>query len=247
MSGRILLVDDDPGILDVVSYGLAAEGFEVETAADGEQALAAARSRSFDGVVLDVMLPDLSGTVVCRRVRAESTVPILMLTAKDAELDRVLGLEFGADDYVTKPFSMPELVSRVRAILRRRELDRRASEGGIREVGDLRLDLPRHRVQVEGAAVTLTPSEFRILALLASAPERVFSRRQIMEHLSDTPFLADERACDVHIFKLRRKIERDPAQPERLVTVRGIGYKLVTARGSEVPPAPGGARAPSAP
>jgi two-component system response regulator RegX3 len=148
-----------------------------------------------------------------------------MLTARDSEVDRVVGLEAGADDYVTKPFSMTELVSRVRAILRRRDLDRRGL--GAITVGGLALDPQRHRVVVDGRPVEMTPSEFVVLALLASAPERVFSRREIMQRLWDSQYVGDQRACDVHVSNLRRKIERDPKSPERLLTVRGAGYKLV--------------------
>jgi two-component system response regulator RegX3 len=172
------------------------------------------------------MLPDASGMDICRTLRAESAVPILLLTARDSEVDRVLGLELGADDYVTKPFSLAELVSRVRALLRRRELDQGAKVA-LRQVGGIRIDLGRHLVEVDGRPVHLTPSEFRVLTLLADQPERVFARRQIMEHLWQSPYVGDERASDVHISNLRRKIERDPAHPERIVTVRGVGYKLV--------------------
>ena len=227
-AARILLADDEPDILAPLEYALGAEGWEVETVGDGEAALARALGEPFDLVILDVRMPGLSGTEVCRRLRAESGVPILMLTARDAEVDRVLGLELGADDYVTKPFSVAELVSRVRAILRRRELDRRGDSTGVVEVGGLRLDLVRHRVVVDGRTLDLTPSEFRILALLASEPERVFTRRQIMEHLWESPYVGDERACDVHVSNLRRKVERDPSNPERIVTVREVGYRLAS-------------------
>jgi two-component system response regulator RegX3 len=227
VSERILVVDDEPAIVDAVSYALRSQGFEVETLGDGESALETARRDVFDLVVLDLRLPKLSGLEVCRRLRAESEVPILMLTAMDAEVDRVLGLEVGADDYVTKPFSIAELVSRVRAILRRRELDRTASGYAMRRVGRLHLDLARHKVQIEDAQVQLTPSEFKLLALLAQEPEKVFSRREIMQHLWESSYVGDERACDIHVSNLRRKIERDPARPERLVTVRGVGYKLL--------------------
>jgi two-component system, OmpR family, response regulator RegX3 len=227
MSGRILVADDDPGIVDVVSYALAREGFEVDSVGDGASALESAREGSYELLVLDLMLPVLSGIEVCRKLRAESALPILMLTAKDAELDRVLGLELGADDYVTKPFSVAELVSRVRALLRRRELDRADAGDPVREVGGIRVDLARHRVLVDGKAVALTPSEFKLLALLAREPDRVFTRRQIMEHLWESPYVGDQHACEVHISNLRRKLERDPANPERIATVRGIGYKLL--------------------
>ena len=223
---RILVVDDEPALRDTVSYALRQEGFEVELRPDGESGLAAALENGFDLVILDLMLPGLPGTDVCRRLRAESAVPIVMLTAKNAELDRVLGLEIGADDYVTKPFSMAELTVRVRAILRRRELDR-TGVGEIRRVGNLELDPVRHRVRVDDEQVSLTPSEFRLLDFLARDPDRVFSRKEIMQHLWDSSYVGDQRACDIHISNLRRKVEVDPSEPRRIVTVRGIGYKLV--------------------
>jgi two-component system response regulator RegX3 len=173
------------------------------------------------------MLPKLSGLEVCRRIRARSVVPVMMLTARTAEIDRVVGLEAGADDYVSKPFSMAELISRVRAILRRRSLDRDVN-GSVREVGPLRLDLLGQTLVVDGRVVDVTPSEFRILALLARQPDRAVSRREIVEHLWRSQHVGDERTCDVHVKNLRRKIERDPARPERLVTVRGVGYMLRT-------------------
>jgi DNA-binding response OmpR family regulator len=228
LSARVLVVDDDPGILDVISYALQGEGFDVETAADTDDA-ERALERPFDLVVLDVMLPGGSGTELCRRLRANGdVVPVLMLTARDAETDLVVGLEAGADDYVTKPFSTAELIGRVRAMLRRREYDR--SEGlSVRQVGRLKLDVTRYEAQVDDSVVQLTPSEFRILALLAERPEHVFSRREIMQHLWDSSHVGDEHACEVHISNLRRKIERDPSDPKRLLTVRGFGYKLVAA------------------
>jgi DNA-binding response OmpR family regulator len=226
MADRILIAEDEPAIAESVQYALEAEGFEVEAVGDGETALAAARERAYDVLVLDLMLPSLSGLEVCRRVRADSNpLPILMLTAKDAEVDRVLGLEVGADDYVTKPFSLAELVARVRALLRRRELYSR--EGGAKlRVGDLELDLTRHQVAIGGEAIPLTAFELKLLALLATEPGRVFARREIMRHLWDSDYVGDERACDLHVSNIRHKIERDAANPERLVTVRGAGYKL---------------------
>ena len=222
---KILVVDDEPALRDTLSYALRQEGFEVETREDGDSGLEAALADGFDLVILDLMLPGLPGTEVCRKLRAETAVPIVMLTAKGAELDRVLGLEIGADDYVTKPFSMAELIGRVRAILRRRELDREGA-GSIRRVGTLELDSARHQVRVDGELIALTPSEFRLLDLLAGAPERVFSRREVMQHLWDSSYVGDQRACDIHISNLRRKLEAEPTAPERIVTVRGVGYKL---------------------
>jgi two-component system, OmpR family, response regulator RegX3 len=226
VTDRILVVDDEPAIVDAVTYALRASGFEVDTFGDGESALDAARTDGYDVLVLDVRLPGLSGIEICRRLRSESDVPILILTAMDAEVDRVLGLEAGADDYVTKPFSVAELVSRVRAILRRRELDR-ATGGGIRRVGSLELDVNRHEVRIDGRTIRLTPSEFRLLAFLAQEPERVYTRREIMQHLWDSTYVGDQRACDIHVSNLRRKIEETPGRPQRLVTVRGVGYKLL--------------------
>jgi DNA-binding response OmpR family regulator len=228
MRGRILLVDDDPGIVDVVAYSLEREGYEVETATDGNEAFAAASRRRLDLVILDLMLPEVSGEDVCRRLRsAGNTVPILMLTAKDAELDKVLGLELGADDYLTKPFSTAELLSRIRALFRRREYDQAESSQGARRVGDFVLDLTRHQVEVDGREVRLTPSEFKVLALLATKPGHVFTRRQIMEHLWESEHVGDEHAGEVHVSNLRRKIELDPGRPKRILTVRSAGYKLV--------------------
>ena len=221
MSRRVLLVDDEPGIVDFVGYGLTREGFEVVSVTDGEAALERARSEEFDLMVLDLMLPKLSGTEVCRALRAESDLPIIMLTARDAETDLVVGLEVGADDYVTKPFSMAELVSRIRALLRRRELDRRAG-GTVLEAGGIRVDLTQHEVTVDGVPVLLTPSEFRILTLLAERPGRVFSRRELLQHLWSSPYVPDERTADAHVSNLRRKL----GDGSRIVTVRGAGYKL---------------------
>jgi two-component system response regulator RegX3 len=228
-NGSVLVVDDDPGVLDVVAFTLRREGFDVDEERDGRAALERARERSYDIVILDIMLPGISGTDVCRELRAESDVPIVMLTARDAELDRVLGLELGADDYVTKPFSTAELLSRVRAILRRRELDRATGAATVRKLGGLQIDLGRHEVLVDGDRVHLTLSEFKVLALLAEQPERIVSRRELMQHLWASEHVGDEHACEVHISNLRRKIEQDPSRPQRLVTVRGMGYKLVPA------------------
>ncbi len=222
---RLLIAEDEPAILDALAYTLRAEGYEVETVEDGEAALEQALTDGYDLMILDLMLPRLSGTEILRRVRQQSALPVIVLTAKSTETDRVLGLEIGADDYVTKPFSMAEVVSRVRALLRRRELDLAGPSQRLR-VGSLELDAYTHRVLVDGEPRELTRSEFRLVALLASQPERPFSRRELMEHLWDSTYVGDQRACDIHISNLRRKLERDPARPERIVTVRGVGYKL---------------------
>ncbi|HEY3541283.1 MAG TPA: response regulator transcription factor [Gaiellaceae bacterium] len=228
MNERILVVEDTEAILDAVTDALAAEGFQVQGASDGNAGLETAQAEAFDLVILDVMLPGLSGTEICRRLRAESAVPIIMLTARDSEADRVLGLETGADDYITKPFSEVELLSRVRAILRRRELDRPRTST-VQKLGGLSLDIVAHEVRVDDAPVALSPSEYKLLALLAQEPGRVFSRREIMQHLWQSTYVGDERACDAHVSTLRRKIERDPSYPERILTVPGFGYKLVAA------------------
>lgn len=225
MNGRVLLVEDEPAIRRAVTYALEREGFEVESVADGEAALQE-HDGAYDVVILDLMLPGASGTDVLRDLRGSSAVPIIVLTSRDTEVDRVLGLELGADDYMTKPFSMMELVSRVRAILRRRELDR-VGAGSVREVGGLRIDLALHEVVVDDRTVYLTPSQFKLLALLAGVPGRVVARREIMQHLWESSHVGDEHACDVHVSNLRHKIETDPSRPRRIVTVRGTGYKLV--------------------
>ena len=224
---KILLVDDSERLRRSLTAGLRNSGFTVEAVGDGEAGLAHARHGDYDVVVLDLMLPGLSGYEVCRVIRARSIVPVLMLSAHDEETDRILGLEVGADDYLGKPFSMGELVGRVRAILRRREMDRAEGEGvATREVGDLRLDLVRRTIAVGDRPVDLTPLEFRLLAVLAARPGQAVSRREIVAEVWRSSHPGDRRACDVHVKNVRRKLERDPSRPERLVTVRGVGYML---------------------
>ena len=229
-SGRILVADDETSVRDAVGYALQQEGFDVTLAVDGDDAEQKLEGdgKRFDLLVLDIMMPGRSGLDLCRDVRARSPVPIILLTAKDAEVDKVVGLEVGADDYVTKPFSVRELLGRVRAQLRRRELDRSssASEAKTIEAGSVRIDLGRHLVTVRGQAVNLTRSEFQVLRLLAERPGQVFSRLEIMEELWQSEFSGDVRACDVHISNLRQKVERDPQDPELVLTVRGVGYRL---------------------
>jgi two-component system, OmpR family, response regulator RegX3 len=227
-SGRILIADDEPSVRDSVGYALIQEGFEVTPAADGEEAAAKVGDGvPYDLLILDIMMPGPSGLDICRDVRSRSAVPIILLTAKDAEVDKVVGLEVGADDYVTKPFSVRELLGRVRAQLRRRELDRTApAEAVVIEAGPVAIDLVRHVATVRGAPVALTRSEFQLLRLMVGRPGEVFSRRKIMEELWQSEFDGDERACDVHISNLRQKVERDPQNPELIVTVRGFGYKF---------------------
>jgi DNA-binding response OmpR family regulator len=220
----VLVVDDEEAIRDGLSYLLRAEGLDVVCRGDGSTAVEAATRDDFDLIILDVMLTDISGIAVVRRVRNDNTVPILLLTARDAEADVVLGFEAGADDYVVKPFSQRELVSRVRAILRRRELDRGEPERE-RRAGDVTIDVLRHDAFVADKAVRLTPIELRILSLLADE-DRAYSRRELLAAAWGTSFVPDDRSCDGHIANLRRKIEDDPSDPRRLLTVRGIGYRL---------------------
>jgi DNA-binding response OmpR family regulator len=220
---RILVVEDETPIAEAVGYALREAGYEVDLVGDGTEGLAATREQPFDLMVLDLMLPGLAGLDVCRAVRAESDLPIVMLTARDGELDRVLGLEIGADDYVTKPFSVAELVSRVRALLRRRDLDRGHV---LQRVGDLVIDVSRHSATLHDRPLPLTRSEFRVITLLASKPGRVFTRDELVDHLWEGDFDGDRRAIDVHMSNLRRKLEDDPRNPRRLQTVRGVGYRL---------------------
>ncbi len=226
-SGRILVADDEPSVRDSVGYALEQEGFEVTMAVDGDDADSKLSSDDFDLLILDIMMPGRSGLDLCRDVRGRSPVPIILLTAKDAEVDKVVGLEVGADDYVTKPFSVRELLGRVRAQLRRRALDRGVhTEGTKVDAGPVSIDLARHVVLVRGEQISLTRSEFQVLRLLAESPGQVFTRREIMEELWQTEFFGDVRACDVHISNLRQKIERDAQDPELVLTVRGVGYKF---------------------
>ncbi|HEX7245353.1 MAG TPA: response regulator transcription factor [Solirubrobacterales bacterium] len=228
-SGRILVADDEPSLRESVGYALAQDGFDVDVARDGDEATGkvAGEFVPYDLLILDIMMPGPSGLDICREVRSRSAVPIILLTAKDAEVDKVVGLEVGADDYVTKPFSVRELLGRVRAQLRRRELDRGPLNQAVRiEAGPVSIDLVRHVAMVREVPINLTRSEFQLLRLLVSRPGEVFARRQIMEELWQTEFDGDERACDVHISNLRQKVERDPQRPELVVTVRGIGYKF---------------------
>ena len=225
--GRILVADDEPSVRESVGYALTQEGFDVSLAVDGDDAESKLSESEYDLLVLDIMMPGRSGLDLCREVRARSPVPIILLTAKDAEVDKVVGLEVGADDYMTKPFSVRELLGRVRAQLRRRDLDRAApAEGATIEAGPVTIDLARHLVTVRGEPINLTRSEFQVLRLLAERPGEVFSRKQIMEELWQTEFRGDVRACDVHISNLRQKVERDAQKPELVLTVRRVGYKF---------------------
>jgi two-component system, OmpR family, response regulator len=224
----ILLVDDEDSVQKLLTYPLEREGFRVVHARDGEEALKRFAEQDFDLVVLDLMLPKLDGLEVCKRLRAESSVPIIMLTARDDELDKVLGLELGADDYITKPFSIREFRSRVRALLRRAAAPRAGErdQDEVIEVGELRIDIPRRTVEVRGQGVQLTFVEFELLRVLAAAPGRVFSRRQLLERLRGGADYREPRTIDVHVRHLREKIERNPHEPELILTVRGVGYRF---------------------
>jgi DNA-binding response OmpR family regulator len=220
----ILVVDDEPKIAQLARDYLEHAGFAVLTAADGQSALHATRTRHPDLVVLDLGLPGLDGLDVIRALRSAGSTPIVVVTARDTELDKLLGLELGADDYVTKPFSPRELVARVRAVLRRSE---RASEPADRvEVGDLVLDAPRLRTTVAGRPVDLTPTEFAILETMARSPGRVFTRAQLLDAVHGIAFESYERAIDAHVKNIRRKLEPVPARPRYLLTVYGVGYRV---------------------
>ncbi len=222
---RILLVDDEQSVQKLLAYPLRKEGYEVVPAMDGEEALERCRGQSFDLVVLDIMLPKLDGFDVCRQIRAQSSVPIIMLTAKAEEFDKVLGLELGADDYITKPFSMREFRSRVKAVLRRSDLMREEQrDEEPLEADELTIDFAKRVVSIRGEPVRLTYVEFEILSILARNPGRVFSRTMILDRLWGDSSYRDPRTIDVHIRHLREKIEKDPKEPEFLFTVRGVGY-----------------------
>jgi DNA-binding response OmpR family regulator len=228
MGSKILVVEDDRNLLDSLKYNLRREGYNVVTAIDGAAALDVARLEKPDLVILDVMLPKLNGFEVCRILRKEMPVPILMLTAKTDEVDKIVGLEIGADDYMTKPFSMRELLARLGALLRRAEMSKLqlASEQKTLKIGDLEIDVGRHQASNRGSRLDLTPKEYDLLVFLATNNGLVFSREQLLDRVWGYDFAGDTRTVDVHIRWLRQKIESDPAKPERLVTVRGAGYKL---------------------
>jgi DNA-binding response OmpR family regulator len=226
-AATIHLVDDEESVQKLLTYPLEREGYRVVQARDGEEALARFAANEVHLVVLDVMLPKLDGLEVCRRLRAESIVPIMMLTARDDEVDKVLGLELGADDYITKPFSIREFRSRVRALLRRAQLSAPAPSGEeVLEIDGMRIDVPRRAVERDGEAVQLTYVEFEILRVLAASPGRVFSRAALLEALWGSSSYRDPRTIDVHIRHLREKLERDASSPELIFTVRGAGYRF---------------------
>jgi two-component system, OmpR family, response regulator len=228
MSARVLVVEDDPNLLKTLAYNLRREGYEAVTAADGEQALEMARREKPALVILDIMLPRMSGLEVCRILRREMTVPILMLTARAEETDKIIGLELGADDYMTKPFSIRELLARVRAMLRRADMTGAAPAGSetALKIDEIEIDPARHLATRRGEPLDLTPKEFELLAFLARNKGFVFSREQLLEKVWGYDYAGDTRTIDVHVRWLRQKIEADPQRPRLLITIRGIGYKL---------------------
>nr|WP_297429242.1 response regulator transcription factor [uncultured Actinotalea sp.] len=223
---RILVVEDEESYRDPLSYLLRKEGYDVSVAADGPAALEEFDRGGADLVLLDVMLPGLSGTEVILRLRQRSSVPVIMLTAKDSEIDKVVGLELGADDYVTKPYSSRELLARVKAVLRRRSEPAEDEEEQVLVVGGLRLDPDRHVVDVDGERTSFPLKEFELLELLLRNAGRVLTRRQIIDRVWGSDYVGDTKTLDVHVKRVRAKIEKDPGEPVRLLTVRGLGYKL---------------------
>jgi two-component system, OmpR family, response regulator RegX3 len=222
---RVLVVEDEESISDALAFMLRKEGFEVSVAGTGPAALEEFDRAGADLVLLDLMLPGISGTEVCRTLRSRSNVPVIMLTAKDGEIDKVVGLELGADDYVTKPFSMRELVARIRAVLRR---GGEAEEmlPGVVEAGPVRMDVERHTVTISGAAMPMPLKEFDLLELLLRNAGRVLTRGQLIDRVWGSDYVGDTKTLDVHVKRLRAKVEPDPAQPRHIVTVRGLGYKF---------------------
>ncbi len=223
---KILLVEDEASLVETVRYALEREGFEVDVALDGQAALERFAADAPDLVILDLMLPAVSGLDVCRRIRETSTVPIVMVTAKDSESDKVAGLELGADDYVTKPFSVRELVSRVRAHLRRVQMSTPAPQGAVLTGGPVRMDVERHEVMVRDQAVSFPPKEFDLLESFLRSPGRLLTRELLIQRIWGDDYVGDTKTLDVHVKRVRQKIESDPHEPEFLLTVRGLGYKF---------------------
>jgi two-component system response regulator RegX3 len=223
----VLIVEDEESLADPLAFLLRKEGFEATVVADGPTALAEFERAGADIVLLDLMLPGMSGTDVCKQLRARSSVPVIMVTARDSEIDKVVGLELGADDYVTKPYSARELIARIRAVLRRgSDSDESAVTDGVLEAGPVRMDVERHVVSVNGDLITLPLKEFDLLEYLMRNSGRVLTRGQLIDRVWGADYVGDTKTLDVHVKRLRSKIEADPANPVHLVTVRGLGYKL---------------------
>ena len=223
---RILIVEDESSFSEALEFLLSKEGFSIVTAANGSEAITKFEQGGIDLVLLDLMIPEISGTEVCRQIRAKSKVPIIMLTAKDSEVDKVVGLELGADDYVTKPYSTRELVARIRAVLRRNSGESAIGDIGIMTAGPVRMDTDRHQVTVNGVNVSLPLKEFELLEFLMRNSGRVLTRVQLIDRVWGSDYVGDTKTLDVHIKRLRSKIEVDPANPIFIQTVRGLGYKL---------------------
>lgn len=223
---KILIVEDEASFSEALTFLLGKEGFVVDTATTGTEALEKFGRNEFDLILLDLMLPEISGIEVCRTIRAQSQVPIIMLTAKDTEIDKVVGLELGADDYVTKPYSRSELVARIRAVLRRGNGAVSEAETGVLSVANIRMDIDRHQVSVEGKPIALPLKEFELLEFLMRNAGRVLTRNQLIDRVWGSDYVGDTKTLDVHIKRLRAKVEKDPANPTLIQTVRGLGYKI---------------------
>jgi len=225
---RILVVEDEESYREPLAYQLTKEGFDVVAADTGTQALVEFERQPIDLVLLDVMLPEMSGVDVCRQLRSVSAVPIIMLTAKDGEIDKVVGLELGADDYVTKPYSFRELLARIRAVLRRIDTSEEEPDEERLSVGRITMDVQRHEVHIDGAQITMPLREFELLELFLRNPDRVLTRGLLIERIWGADYVGDTKTLDVHVKRVRAKIEPDPSEPQTLQTVRGVGYKLVS-------------------
>jgi two-component system response regulator RegX3 len=223
---RILIVEDEESVLDPLELLLSKEGFTIETARDGREALEKFAKTNPDLILLDLMLPEVSGTEVCRQIRAKSQVPIIMLTAKDTEVDKVVGLELGADDYVVKPYSKAELVARIKAVLRRNNADAFVNQGGSISAGPVVIDVERHQVSINGENIALPLKEFELLEFLVRNSGRVLTRTQLIDRVWGSDYFGDTKTLDVHVKRLRAKIEQDPANPVYIQTIRGLGYKF---------------------
>ncbi len=220
------MVEDEESVLDPLELLLTKEGFSIVTARDGKEALEKFDQSSPDLILLDLMLPEISGTQVCRQIRSKSSVPIIMLTAKDTEVDKVVGLELGADDYIVKPYSKAELVARIKAVLRRQSSDNSSTELGIISAGPVKIDIDRHLVTINGITISLPLKEFELLEFLARNKGRVLTRTQLIDRVWGSDYFGDTKTLDVHVKRLRAKIEKDPANPVYIQTIRGLGYKF---------------------
>jgi two-component system response regulator RegX3 len=223
---KVLVVEDESSFSEALEFLLGKEGFGVVTAADGREAISKFDQGGIDLVLLDLMIPEISGTEVCKYIRSKSDIPVIMLTAKDTEVDKVVGLEIGADDYVTKPYSSRELIARIKAVLRRNSGLGQSSEPGVLAVGPVRMDTERHQVNVHGVAISLPLKEFELLEFLMRNAGRVLTRMQLIDRVWGSDYVGDTKTLDVHIKRLRAKIEDDPANPKVIQTVRGLGYKM---------------------